>query len=501
MATNIFTNYDRFGNRNLFTIGQPLIRNSLQSVQTQLSAPEDTKARNSEIVDDDETKPEPSSTNTRIFAQNTAPEGGYVESALWFDTSNSNKIYRANGALQWVSVQDGSIFSGNWSDVVDDGGKPDDNATVGAIAGTNFTGAGTDNNDVSDTGVVTRFLRQVFGDGTDGDATISSNTTLTSDVYYNDLTINSSYTLNTGGYRVFVKGTLTVQSSAVIGRIGGDAGNGSNGVNGSGGGYGAGGAGGTAAAVLADGSIFGGSAGEAGGAGGTASTPPTGNGGAGTNGDDVVKGFGSAGGNGVAGGAGGDGNAGGNAGGIAGAIGTGGSLTGTVFNKPRNIISALTLRDDLPSADIIRGSGGTGSSSGAGAGGSGSGGSPQSGGGGGAGGSAGSGGTVMIFARTIANAGSITANGGTGGNGGNGGDANSAGNGGGGGGGAGGTGGSGGLLIVGYNSKSGAGTITADGGSGGTAGTGGTGYSTGDNGSNGTVGSTGTAGKLIELEI
>lgn len=49
----------------------------------------------------------------------------------------------------------------------------------------------------------------VYGQGTDGDVTISSNTTLTSDKYYNNLTVDNNTTLLTNGYRIFVKGTLT----------------------------------------------------------------------------------------------------------------------------------------------------------------------------------------------------------------------------------------------------------------------------------------------------
>lgn len=38
---------------------------------------------------------------------------------------------------------------------------------------------------------------EVYGFGQDGDVTIAANTTLTRDMYYNDLTINSNCTLNT----------------------------------------------------------------------------------------------------------------------------------------------------------------------------------------------------------------------------------------------------------------------------------------------------------------
>lgn len=46
-----------------------------------------------------------------------------------------------------------------------------------------------------------------FGDGSDGNVTISTPTTLTRDMYYNNLTVND--VLTTGNYRIFVNGTLT----------------------------------------------------------------------------------------------------------------------------------------------------------------------------------------------------------------------------------------------------------------------------------------------------
>lgn len=48
-----------------------------------------------------------------------------------------------------------------------------------------------------------------FGNGSDWNVTISTNTTLVRDMYYQDLTINSTIVLNTNGYRVYVAGTLT----------------------------------------------------------------------------------------------------------------------------------------------------------------------------------------------------------------------------------------------------------------------------------------------------
>jgi hypothetical protein len=50
----------------------------------------------------------------------------------------------------------------------------------------------------------------IYGQGTDGNVTVSSDTSITSDMYYNNLTVNSGVLLKTNGYRVFVKNTLTL---------------------------------------------------------------------------------------------------------------------------------------------------------------------------------------------------------------------------------------------------------------------------------------------------
>lgn len=94
-----------------------------------------------------------------------------------------------------------------------------------------------------------------YGTGADGDVTISSNTSLVGDMNYNTLTVDNTYTLNTAGYTVRVKGLLTNNGTITDSSTGG-----------------AGGAGGTAGAQKnseGDGNV-----GSAGGAG-------TGNGGAG----------------------------------------------------------------------------------------------------------------------------------------------------------------------------------------------------------------------------
>lgn len=44
-----------------------------------------------------------------------------------------------------------------------------------------------------------------FGDGSDGDVTISSNTNLTRDMFYNNLTVNTGIVLNPMGFAIYVK--------------------------------------------------------------------------------------------------------------------------------------------------------------------------------------------------------------------------------------------------------------------------------------------------------
>jgi collagen triple helix repeat protein len=62
----------------------------------------------------------------------------------------------------------------------------------------------------------------LFGDGSDGDITINADTVLTRDMYYRNLTIAAGRTLNPGGFRIFVAGTLTLGAGAAIARNGSD---------------------------------------------------------------------------------------------------------------------------------------------------------------------------------------------------------------------------------------------------------------------------------------
>lgn len=304
----------------------------------------------------------------------------------------------------------------------------------------------------------------MFGDGSDGDVVISSNTSLSRDMYYNNLTVNAGVTLTTAGYRVFVAGTLTNN-----GTISNGGGAGGAGVNGAGGG-----AGGSAGTDGTHGGL--GSTGAA-----TANFPANGNpddggdaggaapglGAGGTNASNCLRST-----NGVAGTAGGTGAGGA---GSSFAAGTSTALS-AAHPQPRSIVWAWLFKTHLNSGTAFVNYSLGASNGGAGGGG---GGALTFGGGGGGGGSGGNGRVLWLAAKFLVNNGVITA---AGGNGGNGGNAYSSDATNGGGGGAGGTGGNGGIMIDIALTRSGSGTFSV---AGGTPGAGGTGKAAGAAGNTG----------------
>lgn len=68
---------------------------------------------------------------------------------------------------------------------------------------------------------------EVYGSGVDGSVQISTYTSLQSDMFYYNLTIDDGQVLYTNGYRIFVKNHLSIGSGAVIGLPGGFDGSGS----------------------------------------------------------------------------------------------------------------------------------------------------------------------------------------------------------------------------------------------------------------------------------
>lgn len=251
----------------------------------------------------------------------------------------------------------------------------------------------------------------IFGDGSDGDVTISANETLTRTMYYNSLTVDSGAVVTTAGYPIFVRGVLTVDGAgSLIGWTGND------GV------AAVGAAAGAAGAALADSVLAGG---VAGGDGGAAGAP----GAAGANSSNAVVSS--------AGGAGGDGTP--------GSGGAGGTSTLSVADIRSLAVALRGQTVTVASTDAITGgAGGGGASGGALVGGPGGG---------------GGGGVVLIAAESIVltNGGALSVDGGAGANG-----VDDAGGGGGGVGGA--------LYLVYRVTDEAGGTVSAAGGTGGTAG-------------------------------
>lgn len=291
-----------------------------------------------------------------------------------------------------------------------------------------------------------------FGDGSDGDVTISSPTTLTRDMYYNNLTITN--TLTTSGYKVFVAGTISGAGTIDWGtaNVGGTGGNGSGGSSGAGAAGGASSGNGQFVSV----------AGSAGGNGSGGSSAFGGSGGSSETS--------SVGGNGSAGGAGSAFN-----GGSPGAGGVGG--TSSVQTKVGVFanLSLLGLDFKKDGTYIVYKP-----ASGAGGGGGGTGNGAGNGGGGGGGGA--SGGIVYICANTWAGTFTVKSVGGAGGVGGNSGNGSACGAGGGG-------GGRGGASIIIYGTKTWTGSYNLAGGAGGAGGT--------VSGVAGTAGGTGTSYEIL----
>jgi hypothetical protein len=282
----------------------------------------------------------------------------------------------------------------------------------------------------------------LVSDGVDGDVTISVNTTLTRDMDYNSLVVNAGVNLNTGGYTIFCKTSLTVSATGLItrnGNVGGNAATSSAGA---------------AGAAIAGVTTGTGNAGAAGGAGTTA---------AGGSGATSAAVSGEGGGGGVGG------NGGGGSGGVGGSGGNSGVVTIRYFRNVQSNWKYTAVGTYMP-----MGSGGAGGAAGGGDG-------VNLGRGGGGGGS--SGGGIMIICDSLNNLGTIQAKGGAGGNGGGSALGNV-------GGGAGGGGGGGGKIMILANTLTSRGTLDV---SGGAAGTGSAGAGTGIAGTNGSAGNPGYA--------
>jgi hypothetical protein len=370
--------------------------------------------------------------------------------------------------------------------------------------------SGDNDTSIATTAFVTGAVQQAlsfigyFGAGTDGDLTLTATLVLTSDMFYNDLTIGVGGSLNLAGYRIFVKGTLDLTNAGAL-SIYNNGQAGTNGASTSGGlNLGTNGRGGFGSTVYG---WF---------VGGNSATGKNKGGPAGSGGSSSSNGFigGIAGAllatEGLLGGAGGSSGKGGDSAlntggaGVAGQT-TGISVTGYTTYTPQTFMANPSIgytlfskiRQDTASTALGTFTVTTYAYFGGGHGSGGGGGAANTfiaGRGGGAGG--GGGGTTVIFARNIVigastNAESIAANGGTGGSGGT--SVSSAP--GGGGAGAGG----GGFIYLVVGSISGTAGITFASANGGTGGAGGNALGAGNFGGQG--GSGGYGGKITVINL
>ena len=336
----------------------------------------------------------------------------------------------------------------------------DDNYIVAPAFSNNTSG------DINDDGTGTKIIEDTtsnfsLGDGADGDVTISSGTTtLTSDMFYNTLTINGTGVLDTAGYAVYVKGKLLLDGSsgALIRNNGGDGGDAS------------GTTGGTAGTAPAGVTVPPGIAGQAGASG----RSTAGGGGQGVNGTASAFSMGVAG-------------TGGGQGGSTSSFGTGGGSTGGSQTATHSVVTVSDLAFSAylsGTVTVFTGSSGSGS----GGGGSNEDGTGTSGGGGGSGGT---GGTVLVLAAEmdVTTASSIQATGGDGGAGADGASGNNAG-------GGGGAGGSGGVVIVGYVRKINLDAPSVAGGAGGAKGS-----PSGSGNDDAVAGTAGGTGVVYEIQL
>lgn len=299
-----------------------------------------------------------------------------------------------------------------------------------------------------------------FGDGSDGDATVTTAITpLARDMYYNNLTISGSGSINANGYRIFVKGILDI-SAAGVDAIFVENTTRHNGANAS---TSTGGQNGQQAAI--QGTV--GSGASAGSTGGNGSTTTGAQAGAVTETDDGLGGD-----SGTAG-AGGDDTA------AAGTAGRAGLTLGRTIDMRYLTVQLSTWINT--GASWQRPAGGAGGPGGSGGNGDGVG----TGGGGGGGGSGA--GVILVAAKTINRSGStaagaIRARGGNGGNGAGGSGGTNRG------GGGGGSGGGGGWVVLIYKTLTGSTATNAVASPAGSGGTGGNGTGTGRGGVGGSAG-------------
>ncbi|MDO8265203.1 MAG: hypothetical protein Q7T34_02440 [Candidatus Parcubacteria bacterium] len=140
-----------------------------------------------------------------------APPGGNILAPLNIGPAGQSKegglILNTGGASSGLIVDKGDVGIG----ITTPGYKLD---VVGSVNATELCISGDCNPSSWLSGASSKY----FGDGSDGDVTISSTVTLARDMNYNNLTVQGGRVLKTNGFQIFIKGTL--QNSGRIENVG-----------------------------------------------------------------------------------------------------------------------------------------------------------------------------------------------------------------------------------------------------------------------------------------
>jgi hypothetical protein len=177
------------------------------------------------IINDSSSSLTTTYSSTKIIALDAAVQA-IAETDAWASTKGRTRLSVAPASASApiaVGDNDGRLPTQSENDALA--------GTSGTPSGTNKYVTNDDTSAISSAWKVVRFdgsgnlvglpSQAFFGDGSDGDVTISSNTSLTRDMYYDDLTIQTGFTLSTKGYRIFVKGTLNCEWTGKIASNGG----------------------------------------------------------------------------------------------------------------------------------------------------------------------------------------------------------------------------------------------------------------------------------------
>lgn len=132
----------------------------------------------------------------------------------------------ADGTITSRDIADGTVSRGDLSPalraaIAAGGGAGGQGSTgptgpEGPRGATGAQGPEGDRGDTGPQGPAGPVAAGFFGDGSDGDQSLSGTTTLSRDTFYDDLTLADGAVLDASGYRVFVRGTLAMGAGSRI---------------------------------------------------------------------------------------------------------------------------------------------------------------------------------------------------------------------------------------------------------------------------------------------